>query len=48
MLIEYIVNLIGEVPQSLEVIVYYMCFLLVLFGLVCVLCLISTIFRKFF
>ena len=48
MLIEYFVSLIGEVPQSLQVIVYFMCFLLVLFGLYCVLQLISVVFHKFF
>ena len=48
MLIDYFVELIGEVPQSLQVVVYFLCFLLVLFGLWCVLHLISVIFHKFF
>lgn len=48
MLTEYIVELIGEVPQSLTVIVYFFSFLLVLFGLVSILHMLSVIFRKFF
>lgn len=48
MLHDYFVELIGEVPQSLEVIVYFFSVCLVLFGLYCVLHFISIIFHKFF
>lgn len=48
MIKEYLIELVGEVPQSLEVFVYFLCTLLVFFGLFIVLKLISIIFRKFF
>lgn len=47
MLINYITELIGEVPQSLSVVVYLVLFILVLFGLAIILKIISVFFSKF-
>lgn len=48
MLYDYLTELIGPAPTYLYGIIYILLFFAVMFGLWCVIHLISTIFRKFF
>ncbi len=48
MIFEYLIELIGPVPIYLETLVYLLSFILVMFGLWCVIYLIAKIFSKFF